>query len=75
MLALPKHIEQHDAWQRAARLCIEARENPTPAAIAVLTDQFHLALFSTYQADLGSMKRPPAESVKRTARAATRQRA
>jgi hypothetical protein len=63
MTALPEGVAHTNAWQRTAELAISARERAEPAIIAALTDQLDLALFITYRADLGAMKRPPAPSL------------
>jgi hypothetical protein len=52
MLALPDEIAERQAWQHAAALAIEARKTPTKVALAALTRQIELALFTTYRLDL-----------------------
>lgn len=51
MLALPADIAGWNAWQHAAKLLLEASEEPTKDAIRAATVQVELALFLTYRAD------------------------
>ena|SRR5690349_8495921 len=65
MLGLTEQDALLAHWQLAARLCLVARQRPSPRAIAEFTDQFELALMLSWHLDLSVQpKRPPAPSIK-----------
>jgi hypothetical protein len=73
MLTLPEAVAMLTNWQHAARLCVAARERPTPRIIAEFTDQLELALTLSWRLDLSAHpKRPPAPSIRAASRPARR---
>jgi hypothetical protein len=57
MLSLPPPATAHNAWNHAAGLAIETREDPCPAALEEFTRQFERALFVTWRMDLSIDRR------------------
>jgi hypothetical protein len=52
VVSLPGQVASMPAWECAARLALEARENPTEAALDEFTCQLEIALFLAHRLDL-----------------------
>lgn len=52
MLKLPDEIASRQVWLRAGDFLLEAAAKPTEDAIAEVTAQLDLALFTTYRLDV-----------------------